>query len=356
MADNTPKQHLASMAVQLGKLPAHANPMHSQEAMNKLAPVAQARVQAIAADPTLKPLAMSAGAGGGGGGTSTPGGKVSQTDPSGATKPMTSGGGDFGWGAGVGHLRNQKIRHVLLGIAATALTAGQANVQWKATPLVDFLPHQLIAMPAVTGTVSGIQSGVRPQYVNTAAEDLDMYQPLSYGKELALDAVTAAVSIVGFVTNGNATAAQTFYGCFIGEAVGKSYRPITSKLQVGSLGTSGSVAAAGTGSLTLTPLIEYTTRKILFTPGSTFSDAFIITSITCGIQNQLMSSDPIPASVFNDLYPLFLDLDRVKAAVPLTINYTNATAGTSATLKGTTRGDCDPADLINYGGMTDVAS
>jgi hypothetical protein len=280
-------------------------------------------------------------------------GGASATDPTGATKGRSNSGGDLGWGSGFGHYRKANIRHVLLGIAATVLTAGQANVQFKATPQVDFKPDAMVVMPGFSGTIASVQSGVRPQYVSTAAEDADMYQPLSYGRELDLDAVKAAVSIIGQVTNSNATAAQTMYGCFIGEAVGKRYRKLKSKLQVGSLGTSGSVSSNGTGSLTLVPQIEYTTRKIILTPGASFSDAFIITSISCGVQNQLMSFDPLPASVFSDLFPLFLDLDVVKPGVTLTIGYQNVSGG-AAVLKGSTRGDCDPEDLVNFQGMTDV--
>jgi hypothetical protein len=124
---------------------------------------------------------------------------------------------------------------------------------------------------------------------------------------------------------------------------------------VGSLGTSGSVAASGAGSLVLTPLIEYTPRKLLFTPGASFADAFIITNITAGIQPQLMSGDPIPASVFTDLFPLFVDFDLCKTNTPLTVYYQNVSAG-AAVLKGSSRGDCDPQDLVRYGGLDDVAA
>lgn len=336
------RAHLAAMAVNLAKLPKDKHPVHSPTAKAKLSSSGKAKLNAIMSDPHLASIATSG----------TP---PSATDPTGGTQTKSNAGGTLGWGSGFSHLRSPNIRHVLLGITAVALTAGQANAPFKATPNVGFKPDRMVVMPAFSGTVAAVQSGVRPQYVNQAAEDADMYQPLSYGGELDLDSVKAAVSIVGQVTNANATAAQTFYGCFVGEATGTKYRTLTSKLQVGSLGTSGSVSANGTGSLTLTPLLSFTARKVLFTPGSAFSDAFIITSITCGVQPQLMSGDPIPASVFSDLFPLFVDFDPCKPAVPLTVNYQNVSGG-AAVLKGSTRGDCDPEELASYAaGLDDVS-
>lgn len=330
------------------------NPAHGA-AVSAADPQAAANLAAIHADPELKAIAtgqadsdIGTGSNPGGSTVGGGGGVPTATDPTGS---VATGAG-LGWGnerAG----RNPGVRHVLLGFTALTLTAAQTNAAAKATPNVDFKPNRFVSMPGVTGTISQIQSGIRPQYVSGASEDLDMYQPLSYGGELDLDAVKAAVPINAFVTNGNATASQTFYGCFIGQAIGMKYRRMTSKLMNGSLGTSGSVSAAGTGSLVLTPQIAYTARKVILTPGTTFSDAFIITSITAGIQNQLMSNDPIPASVFSDLYPLFVDFDRVTPSVPLTVAYTNVSTG-AATLKGSTRGDCNPADLARYTNMTDI--
>lgn len=341
------RAHLTSMAKALSRLPPNANPLHNPDAHAKLSPQAQAKVNAIKAGPSLHMQAVS------GASSSGQADGPSATDPTGATKAKTRAGGDLGWGSGFSHLRMPGVRHVLLGVTALTLAAGVTS-KMQATPLTDFKPDRFVSMPGFSGTIAGIQSGLRPQYVSQVGEDADMYQPISYGGELDLDAVKASIAIIGQVTNGNATASQTFYGAFIGEALGKKYRAITSKLQVGSLGTSGSVSASGTGSLTLYPLIEYTARKVLFTPGASFSDAFIITSISSGIQPQLMSGDPVPASVFSDLFPLFVDFDPVTANVPLIFNYQNVSAG-AAVLKGSTRGDCDPEDLVKYGGLTDVA-
>lgn len=336
-----PSDPLVKTAMALSRLPADAHPIHNPSQMNKLSAGAKARVQAVANNPQLRAIAT---------GKAT---AASVTDPTGATQPQTNQGGTLGYGMGYGHRRGPSVRHVLLGISVLTLTAAQANVKFSATPLVDFKPDKFVALPGFNGTIANIQSGVRPQYVSTSGEDADMYQPLSYGSELDLDAVKAAVAIQGQVTNGNATATQTFYGAFIGEAVGKAYRPLSSKLQTGSLGTSGAVSSNGTGTLTLTPLLDYTVRKVIFTPGSAFSDAFVITSISSGVLPQLMSGDPIPASVFTDLYPLFVDFDRVSAAVPLSIAYQNVSSG-SAVLKGSTRGDCDPNQLVQFSGLATV--
>lgn len=326
----------------LSQLPPERHPLKNPQAARKLAPRGRQLLAGVVADPDLHQMAL------GNDRSGTIGGGPSATDPT----NVHSVNRGLGWGNAYAG-RNPMVRHLMVGVTAVALTAGQANAPFKATPNVDFKPNRFSSMPGFSGTVSGIQSGVRPQYVSNAAEDADMYQPLSYGGELDLDAVKAAVPINGFVNNGNATAAQTFYGAFIGEAVGVKYRQFTSKLMDGSLGTSGSVSASGTGSLVLTPLIQYTVRKVLLTPGASFSDAFIITSITAGIQNQLMSNDPIPASIFTDLYPLFVDFDPVKPSVPLTIAYQNVSSG-AAVLKGSTRGDVDPADLARYVNMSDI--
>ena len=330
------------MARTLATLDDDRHPLKSATAAAKLSSQARRNLAAIVADPKLH--AMAVGSDGGG----TVGGGPSATDPT-QSHSVNKG---LGWGNAFGG-RNPMVRHLMLGVTAVTLTAGQANVAWKATPNVDFKLNRFSSMPGFSGTISGIQAGVRPQYVTNAAEDADMFQPTSYGGELDVDPVKAAVSINGFVNNGNATASQTFYAAFIGEAVGVKYRKFTSKIMNGSLGTSGSVSANGTGSLVLTPLLQYTARKVLFTPGAAFSDAFIITAITAGVQNQLMSNDPIPASVFNDLYPLFVDFDVVKPSVPLTIQYQNVSAG-AAVLKGSTRGDCNPSDLARFGDMTDI--
>lgn len=362
-------KHLASMAGAISQLPAHMNPLRSPAAAAKVHPSVLPKLQAIQANPALHNLAtngqgstaaatnaINSGAGGSGmappaGATSAFGGGSDPADPTGTR--VHHGGTGWGAGAAQGIMRDSRVRHVLLGFTALTLTAGQTGALAKATPTVDFKPNRMIAMPGVTGTIQNIQSGIAPQYVSGAAEDLDMYQPVSYGGEVDLDPVDASVPINAFVNNGNATAAQTFYGAFIGEAVGIEYREFSSKIMAGSLGTSGSVSASGTGTLTLTPLIRYTTRKISVTPGASFSDAFVITAITAGIQNQLMSGDPIPASVFSDLFPLFVDFDVVKPSVPLAVSYQNVSAG-AATLKGTTRGDVDPSDLVRFKKMTDV--
>jgi hypothetical protein len=336
-----PNHPLVKTATALARLPASQHPITNPAQLQKLSPSAQARVNAVANHPVLRAVAL---------GQTT---AASVTDPTGSTQAQTNDGGNLGYGMGYGHQRIPNVRHVLLGVAALALTAAQANAKFTATPQVDFKPGKFVAMPGFNGSVANVQSGVRPQYVSTAGEDADMYQPLSYGSELDLDAVKAAVSIQGQVTNGNATATQTFYGAFIGEAVGKSYRPLSSKLQTGSLGSSGSVSANGTGTLSLTPQLDYTVRKLILTPGATFSDAFIITSISAGVLPQLMSGDPIPASVFTDLYPLFVDFDKVSAATSLSINYQNV-SGSAAVLKGSTRGDCDPTQLASYGAMASV--
>ena len=333
------RKHVA-MANALARLPDHQHPLKNPKAAASLSDGARQSLAAIVQDPSLHAVAVGQGG--------TTGGGPSATDPT-SSHSVNRG---LAWG-NVLSGRNPMVRHVLLGITAVALTANQQNAPFKATPNVDFKTNRMTTFPGFSGTVSGIQSGVRPQYVTNASEDTDIYQPLSFGGEIDLDAVKAAVPINGFVNNGNATAAQTFYGAFIGEAIGIKYRKYTSKLMDGSMGTSGSVSANGTGSLVLTPLIAYTARKVLFTPGAGFSDAFIITTITAGIQNQLMSNDPIPASVFSDLYPLFVDFDRVSPSVPLTIAYQNVSAG-SAVLKGSTRGDVDPADLARYTNMTDI--
>lgn len=342
-------KHMA-MARAISALPDHKHPLKNPSIIATLDPNAQRNLKIIASDPTLSAIATgNAASHTGNAASQTTGGGPSATDPTGSSTTNAQ----LGWGNAFTTGRNPRVRHVLLGFAATVLAAGAANVVVKATPNVDFKPNRMVIQPGFSGTIAGVQSGIRPQYVSNAAEDADMYQPLSYGGELDLDAVRAAVSIVGQITNSNATASQTFYGAFIGQAIGMPYRRLTSKLMDGSMGTSGSVSASGTGSLVLTPLIQYTARKVLFTPGASFSDAFIITSITAGIQNQLMSGDPIPASVFSDLYPLFVDLDVVKPSVPLTIAYQNVSAG-AATLKGTTRGDVNPMDLARYSNMSDV--
>lgn len=338
---------------QLAKLPADKHPFHNPMHMARIArqdPKLHRQLQRIQANPTMAAAASSGGSGAVS--TSAVAGAIpTAADPTGTN--VAGQAGNLGWGQMIGG-RLPNVRHVLLGFAALALGAG-ASGQATATPNVAFKGNAFVGMPSVLfgGTVSQFQSGIRPQYVTLASEDLDMYQPLSYGRELDLDPVKAAVAINATVTNGAAGTA-TFYGALIGVAVGVKYREQTSKLMNGSLGSSGAVSAGGTGSLTLTPLIGYTPRKVLFTPGSGFSDYFIVTSITAGIQNQLMGVSPIPASVFNDLFPLFVDFDRISPAVPLTVNYQNVSAS-AGTLKGSTRGDVNAADLAKYGPL-DVAA
>ena len=327
---------LHEVAKSISRLKPEDHPMHSAAARQRLGPIAQRNLAAIEADPTLTQIAKS---------KVQPGSTT--TDPTGSRRTDAS----VGWGPW-DTMRNPKVRHVLLGFTPALSIATGATVAVKATPNVDFKANRMEILPGFNGVIAGVQSGIRPQYVSSAAEDADMYQPLSYGGELDLDAVKAAVAINGQVTN-NAVGAQSFWGAFIGQAIGMKYRPLTSKLMVGSLGTSGSVAANGTGSLVLTPAIAYRCRKVLVTPGAGFGDAFIITSIQAGIQPQLMSPDPIPASVFTDLYPLFVDFDPTNPSVPLTIQYQNVSAG-AAVLKGSTRGDVNKADLAQYENMSDI--
>lgn len=346
-------QSNATVIKHLSRLPPNRHPFHNPTVMARVAkqdPQLHKQLVAIQSNPQTAAAASS----GGSGAVSTSaveGASPTAADPTGTN--VAGQPGNLGWGQMLGG-RMPNVRHVLLGFAALMLAAA-ATGQATATPNVAFKANAFVGMPAVlfSGTISQFQSGIRPQYVTLAAEDLDMYQPLSYGRELDLDPVKAAVNINASVTNSTGGTA-TFYGALIGVAVGVKYREQTSKLMNGSLGTSGSVSAGGTGSLTLTPLIGYTPRKVLFTPGSAFSDYFIVTSITAGIQNQLMGPSPIPASVFNDLFPLFVDFDKISPAVPLTVNYQNV-AASAGTLKGSTRGDVNSADLAKYGPL-DVAA
>ncbi len=330
--------HHVEMARNLARLPPHEHPLMSPTARAKLGPIAQKNIAAIEADPALTAIAKSTNA--------------TATDPTGSRQTDKS----VGWGPWETN-RNPRVRHVLLGITPALAIAAGATVNVNATPRVDFKGNRVVLFPGFNGTYANLQSGVRPQYVSAAAEDADMYQPASYGGEIDMDAVKASITISAQVTN-NAGGAQSFWGAYMGQVIGQNNRVVgarrlQSKLMNGSLGTSGSVAANGTGSLTLTPLLKYTARKVLVTPGASFSDAFIITNIQAGVQPQLMSPDPIPASVFNDLYPLFVDFDPTSQAVPLIVSYQNVSAG-AAVLKGTTRGDVDPRELAQFENMTDI--
>lgn len=343
-------QH-AALAHSLSLKPASQNPFLSAGAMTAVqqnAPHLLPHLAAIAANPTLLAHATSGGSRGAGGSGGAAMGQPSATDPTGSSNPNR--------GVGYGQMlmgRQSNVRHNLLGWKATAVTTGGANQIVTSTPLLSFKPNRIVIAPTLIvagNSIQQFQVGVRPQFAATTAEPFDVYGPTTYSGEVDFDVIPAAIAMSAYV---NTTASATFYACSIGEVIGQPYRPYSSKLQVAGLGST-TVAAGASATIALSPLIDYTVRKIALTPGAAYSDAFIITSITCGVQNQLMSTDPIPASVFSDLYPLFLDLDKVSAAVPLTLIVQNITTA-SAVFQGTTRGDVDPSQLSRWGSMTSSA-
>lgn len=347
----------AAYAMKLSKLPTGSNPLLSHSAMQAVQakqPSLVPHLQAIAMHPQLSALATN-----GAGAQTLPGGsagagptQVSATDPTGASNVNRS----VGWGAGASTSRRlPNVRHNILGFTAQSVASATSNVKVTATPAVNFKGQRIVLAPTVvsaTGQISGVTVGVRPQFAASTGEPFDVYSPTSYGGEIDMDVCPAAIQISAYISN-SATVSFSFYGAIVGEAVGVPYRPLSSKLQVAGLGAT-VVTAGATATITLAPQMDYTVRRISLTPGGTFSDGFIITQILCGVQNQLMSGDPIPASVFNDLFPLAIDLDKINAATNLQIVVQNILT-VSAVFQGTTRGDVDPQDLAKWGPMQSAA-
>lgn len=330
-------------ARKLGAMNPAQNPFVNPSAMAALAkqaPHLVPHLMSIAQDPSCYALAM------GSSGDFSPTG--SATDPTGASSRNRG----LGWNSGQ-TLRMPNLRHNILGFKATAVAAGVSGQIFNAKPAVPFKGQRIVLDPisiAAGGSIRGIQVGVRPQFAAVTDEPWDVYGPASYAGDIDLDVCPAAIDITSTVTS---VANGTLYGAIIGEAIGQRYRALTSKLQVAGLGST-TVAAGATATITLAPQMDYTIRKLALVPGTGFSDGFVIKSILCGVQNQLMSTDPIPASTFTDLFPVFLDLDKINAATNLSLVVTNVTGG-NAVFAGTTRGDVDPSQLAKWGQMQSAA-
>lgn len=331
----TPQQ--MAFAHKLGAMapPARAQAL-SQHASN---PAMHSHLTAIMTDPVAASVALGSSSSGGSAGAGPQ--QVGAGDPSGAYNPNRS----VAFGASVSGQtkRRSDIRHQILGVAATTMASAGQNQLVKAKPQVSFKGIRFVLHPltiALGVTLSQMLVGTTNQLAGNTQTPGDVFGPTSYAGDIDFSLCNPAIDISFYVNSG---LAGTFWAGLIGLVKGKVIAPKHTKVQALGL-TPQIIGSNSTVTFAYNPQLTFVPRKVALTPGTMYSDSLLITNVQCGQMLQTASSDPYPASLHSDLFPVDLDWDLISPAVGLQFTVQNTT-NEQAVFQGIAYGDVDPNEL-----------
>jgi hypothetical protein len=189
-------------------------------------------------------------------------------------------------------------------------------------------------------TLSNLLVGTTNQTAGNTQFPGDVFSPTSYAGDIDFSLCNPAIDIIAYVNSG---LAGTFCAGLIGLVKGKVIAPQHTKVQGLGL-TPQIIGSNSTVTFSYNPQLTFVPRKIALTPGTMYADSLNIINVQCGQMLQTASSDPYPAALHSDLFPVDLDWDLISPAVALQFTVANVT-NEQAVFQGVAYGDVNPAEL-----------